>query len=937
MPSLEGAQWGSPGGDADQYADYELREVTQGMQGGGWKVQVDGKPRFLPLGSVNAPLATGSSEETSGGGGLLRSLFGGGPKKAKTADLAKDLNKLIAALQDPEKSKDLRQRLEYSGSSSLGSLLLFATQLHQTGHTTEANNLAAAVFSLGASPESVIDAAINSLADRDLEQVTNTFFTSNDWKAYERDLRNLTTRYPRGWSQLAAVNMLLPAVSKRVAGTLPPKPSIDGATLNPEALAAIDATLQDAKGAPDDEAVTRFARENGMPADKLTPQIRAQIAAMLSRSGDEYQDRSELWLIEKPEKKPAKPQDGWSRLKLLGMDALPALAAIASDDTLTSSRNSSGGRHGFYFSSSESDEDRAISTYRAMDRPLSRGELACRMLASTLPREGSLDPYDAQSLADAAMDFWKNHHAKSKLDLLMVFLTEGDYSQKSAASTALASMPDEAAHAAFEKFVLESEEICSTLNTVATYLKLRKTAAKDFFERFSTAVKTQLNGVDLDQISSGYEIKRAGGVDKYLKKLSLFVNGESPRKLILALAKAEKPDTRQITSLGESLLESSPDQFIPVYLEAAASATHAATRSAFLDLIHSQVRYRGYRGRNEQDEAKETAVPTAEIPYWKTLLEDDRKDPSGTPISETAAETLEARHSPGSVDPFYTLWALAPELSNKLILTRAMERIEGKPLSPLPNADKVTAAHLEELLKQLAATKPDAINELFKTWPIEDKLAFCKSLENSETTEKLPASYIEARRLVVAPDPPRNTPPDESGLETLKSLNLKPGTRIDYDLVKNLAESLITSAKKHSSLVISIQPSELPIPVGMHCTANRGLEARDKSRMRYLNYELRNLASQIENENIDSLVRMEIGSRHRGGSSNLDWKSANGTITAPDSDALGKLRELMQSDQASFSLSICVAHRDDLEKINDLFASPQDQDEEDPSSPLPTE
>ena len=173
--------------------------------------------------------------------------------------------------------------------------------------------------------------------------------------------------------------MLLPSVTNRAAGTLPAKPAIEGAALNPVAVAALNATLQDAKGALDDEAVTRYAKQHGVPMDRLTPAFREQSAEMLAHGGGDEDRSSGPWLLDEPPAPGSESKDAWSGLKRLGLEALPALAAVAHDDTLTFSRNASSGRPS-YSGSRESAMDRALASYQAMDRPQTRGELACRLL-----------------------------------------------------------------------------------------------------------------------------------------------------------------------------------------------------------------------------------------------------------------------------------------------------------------------------------------------------------------------------------------------------------------------------------------------------------------------------------------------------------------------------------------------------------------------------
>lgn len=918
LPSLEGAEWTAAGDESRDMEDYELREMLEGLKGKGWKLQANGKPAFLSLGGVETKEVTPGQGGGGGGGGLLGALFGGGSKKPKATDLVADANKLIATFEDPEKSKEFREGLEYRGTSSLGRLLIFAAQLHQAGHPAEANRMANTVFSLGVNPEAVIDGAISRLAARDLGIVTEAFFTRKDWAAYERELRVLTERYPRGWGSYPAVQMLLPGVAKRAAGGMPAKPVIEGATLNPEAIAALDEALQDAKGAPDDEAVVRFAKKNGIPTASLTPDLRLRIAEMLS-NGDE-RDSGGPWLIEAPPG--AESKDPWSRLKRLGFDALPALAAVAADETLTFSRNASSSRSSYY-SSHESAADRAISAYQSMDRPLTRGELACRLLASTLPGEdrGESGP---QALADSAMEFWKAHHGKSKLEVLLVFLTEGDSSQKQTAGTALAEMPDPAAHQAFEKYVLESDDLTSMINSVTPYLKLRKAAAKDFFTRFSAAFKTQLEGVDLDRISGGYQIKQAGGVDKYLKKLSLFVSGESPRKLVLALAKAEKPDIRQITSLAGTVAESSPEQFVPLYLEGAVTATHLETRAAFLDaLVHPNY---GRRSEKENDE-KETPVPSAQLPGWTTLLEDERPTAEGESIHIIAAGLLEQLHSPATLERTYEIYQLDPVVSSQLVLARAKDRIAGKSPTPLPDAEKVTATRVDEMLKQLAAAKPEAVHQLVQSWPIEERLAFMKWREDPEHAAKLPASVIESNKLLVALVESTDSTAHAQQKEILQSLDLKPGAKIDYELFKKLANSLALAAKKQSGLSATFSNSTLE--TGIDFQAFRLFDSQGKVD-EYERQELSQVASSMQESNEEATVGVRWVAES-------EWKQAlwkfNGkAVVSPEADLLDRLRESFaafdQAESKRFQFTISVLHRDDLEKFNKLDNSEDEEDSE---------
>jgi hypothetical protein len=914
LPELKGAEWVAAG-DESRNPDYSLREILQELKGNGWKIQQGEKPMFVPLGQLDPQ----EMPATSGSGrGLLGGLLGGGSKKAKTVDPVKDAAKLIATLADPEKSKDFRSRLEYSGASSLGSLLIHATQLHQTGHPKEASQLVSTILSLGANPETVIDAAINQLAARDQSRITEAFFTTHDWAAYERDLRALAERYPRGWENFPAVQMLLPAVAKRVAGEMPANPAIPGITLHPEAIAALEATLQENKNSSDDDAVARFAKERKIPEAQLTPQMRQQIARMLSRSDGEYS--SGPWLVAEPPGKESK--DPWLRLKSLGLDALPALAAIANDDTLTFSRNGSSRSSYSYRSNQETAADRALKAYQSMDRPQTRGELACSLLTATLPGMAETES-SPQMIADAAMEFWKANRGKSKLDLLLLFLAEGNAQEKQIASTALAEIPEEAAHQAFEKYVLEGDGLTDSLDSVATYLKRRKTAAKDFFTRFSAALKSQLDGVDLDSVSGGYEIKQAGGVDKYLKKLSLLVGRESPRKLLLELAKAEKPDTRQINSLAETLAESSPETFVPLYLEAAASATHSKTRAAFLAaLIHQAYDQES----DNKEEMKETPVPPAQIPHWITLLGDDRTTPNGDQIRLHAAQVLEQYHSPATWERISEIYKIDPGAYNELVLARANSRLAGKSPIPLPDATKVSATRMAEMLKQLADAKPEAIHGLANAWPIEDRLAFKNWQEDPKQAATLPANVTAARKLLTAPVESPDDPPVAQTKEIMRALKLEPGTKIDFDTVTKLAATIASETKTHSGLCLGL--SEFPLGTGMTITADRAFSANSKFSNGYAHYLLSHAVSALNAPKTTAAVTLHCSSR-TGRDMPVIWTHDGTKIIPPDASTLEKFRETMTADDqnsSTVSIHLSVLHRDDLEKLAKLNRSGDSED-----------
>ena len=940
LPPLEGAEW-LVAADENQSSDgYELRELLEQLKGGGWKVQQEGKSVFIPLGGTESTPMPNSAGQKSGGG-LFGILLGGGSKKPKTTDVLADANKLIDTLSDAEKSKEFRERLEYRGSTSLGRLLLFATQLQQAGHLAEANGLASAVFSLGITPQSIIDAAINSIAQRDQNKITTAFFATHDWVAYERDLRMLVERYPRGWADLPAVQMLLPAVGKRAAKTPPPMPANIGITPHPEAIAALEDALNSPANAPDDAAVEKFAKQRGIQVAAITPLMRKTILTMLSQNGGE--ETSGPWLIQNPPE--AGAEDPWSRLKRLGTDALPALAAVVADDTLTESPNDSGGDSD-YSRDDESDVDNALQAYKSMKRPLSRGELASRLLIATVPGE-DLSEAGPAVLAEATLLFWKAHHGQPKLNLLLTFLGEGNDSQKFSALASLAEMPDPAATKAFEQHILENEDAAASLDAVTLHLKARKSAAKDFFVKFSIALKDQLDGADLDNLrgSGGYEIKSAGGVNKYLKKLSLFVGEESPRKLILGLAKAEKPDKKQIASLAETVAASSEKEFVPIFLEAAVSATSLETRSALVSAIYRQASQR-LRSDDGAQEKKDIPVPPGEIAFWTKLLADERVCPDLGKVQSMVAAVIEIIHSPGSSEHLREIHWVDPKAGTELVNLRAKDRLAGKAPTPLPDAEKVSPARMEELLKQLGSTQADAIHGLVQGLPLDEKIAFKNWRHAEENSGEIPQNLIAARSLIVAP---RIDPAVSADPKMLDSLELKPGTKIEADRLISLAARLAPQAKERSGLSIILTSSDLD--TGYTPDARLAFENPTDTSGNLISYYVKMTSSLMGGAAPDTSedgsssgdkpdsegIAVILWSTGYDQPQHAAWTVKGGTVTPPPEKELEKFRKafslLENPAKAAPTFTIVVLHRDDLEKASELMSEDDEYPEaEDESS-----
>ncbi len=808
LPALDPtAKWVS---SRDSRLPYELTRAAKSLKGNAWLLPAAAgkKAQLLQLGAV-APIE--------------------GKPSATSPDLPKDVAAIIAAINKSASStsdnpSDALLGNRYSSSAIDADLLLFATQLYQTGHPNLANHLAAAIFSAVPSRETVVDAAIDKFASSLYELAAAAFFQSGDWSAYGKSLTDLTQRFPRGWSSCEAVGLFLPQVVNQADGRLKPSaPTLPDTTIDPRALAIVSELAEPPKPA----------------AAKPTP-ASAQEAMMRRRMmemGDyEYSGGNSgahpLWLLDPPaDPKPDAPS--LERLAALKMAALPALAALLGDPFLTHSPNGSSYSSRSYYSSNESPEEILFSKYQSLHRPSTRGELAKQLLLATLPAsDNSSDSPDDDTLRLQALEFWKTHQNATREELAAVFLREGSRNQISQAARILATATDPQSHQIFEGHVLGLDPVLGAYQEVQIYLRARKTAAKPFFDAYAKLVRSQTPAdADRDEASydeTSYLVKNAGGLDKLLKNLGAMVDPLPPRSLAVQIAKGKPADAQEaIDGLRPLMADLSPTKQLHAYLEGANAATDAEVRARFL-MAAIQIDW-------DEEKEDEDATPAAdedapppvrevsepEAKVWRKLLADDRAKPDGLKdedywyrarrgvpmhlktMAELAAIAFETSVSPESL---YETFNAAPVLDKPVIdilKDNATARLAGKPEAPLPDAGKVSDERLAAIVAEAGRKQSAAIHPYLKTLTPDERAAWLAWLREPEDLP-LPESVKAARSLVISKYPGDNRLPPPAKYTS----SIEPGFMVTADNLLKHLESITPKIAEFSPHIIATDPAE---------------------------------------------------------------------------------------------------------------------------------
>lgn len=761
---------------------YQFRELSRSLKGNAWSVPApDGKFRLLAM------AAPAFADEIQ-------------PKAPKPADLAKDVEQIIAGLSKAAEEAQKREMFDMSPDFPAGSVLLFAAQIHQTGRKDLANQLALAVFRSVSNREEVVDLAVSSLADVFYQKAAGAFFENGDWAALKHSLDDLLKRYPRGWRNRAAVALMLPQLAKQAAGEKPAPTALKEVDLDPGIL---ELTLRLMDQPPE------------KPAEKPKSGLSARDRAMLEYRRERGFTPPSLWVLKKAdseqEEEPSDESDPFAPITGLRMKAIPVLAALADDPAFTHFPNSSSSYYSSYHSSRDSEEEQILNAYRGLFRPLSRGEIASKLLAATLPdHQNELSEADAATLREQAITFWKEHRNDTDSQLAACFLTEGDERQSSSAGEILAKSSNPEDQKLFEKHVLASEDAIQLFQSVQNYLRTRKSAAKPFFDEYAKLVRSQnVGGAQEEYNGRSWMIREAGGVDKILKQMEGLVGGQSPKSFAVQVAKGDPKEAEQgIRALTAMVADLSPVKRLYVMLEGANAAKDAGVRSRFIraTLPNDSM---GQEIEPAEKSPPERKLIDAELVVWRNLTADDRLVPpeighemnlmGGKTVGDLANVALEFSVTPNCRYRAYQAARIVDQPASELIRARVQARLAGQTVPDFPNPSRVSAERLKAIVAEAGSKEAPAIPSYLLTLSPDERAAWSEWM--SEPKElAVPESVRKLRLLVVRRA--KESPAELPLLEDCGSM--QSGFEVSVESVRGYVGDLGKDLEKHSREYIQI-------------------------------------------------------------------------------------------------------------------------------------
>lgn len=869
------------------------------------------------------------------------------PKKSepKEADLKADIAAVHKALKKfkSQPSDELRYAFEYyGGSQSLAQVLIFAAQVRQAGHPELANALTHET--LNATPgkqEAIIDAAISLIADAKYKEYTDQFSKDHNWTTYHQNLLSLITRFPRGWSNSDAVALCLEPTAQRAKGTVPAV-----STITDPALASLaDALLQPpSSGKKPDDANTFHGVDLSQYPAQHREQIKAQLMQMLAQGMPLPTSRSEnifpsLWLLTPIEK--SDDSSPINQLLSKGIHALPVLAALAEDPTLTHILTSSrSDNHSFrsYGGSAPS----ALQLHAALHRPISRGELATRLLQNTLPDPSNDIPsIPAADIAQFARDFWKLHKDKKDWELAIPFLN-GDHNQRRQALQLLSESKSPEALAIFKKTALQSSNT-SDIGLVFEFIRANPEEDPQFIDDYKKVLlKLAASPPNRNEY---YGEDYADSIKANIKKIEALTSQQKPEDLINEILAGKPEEANAAVETLLELFEGKPaTDTVLLLLNAALKATDPAITSAFIQGTYSL---------EFEHESPTRPISEKERALWKKLLDDKRALPKNEEQEDDIIYTVANIAAAGlcytySEQEYYAARQWAPILKKTLeeiLQARSNAIANGEPLPAWPDADKVSEQRLTEIVKSIDQKTPTEILAVIDQLTPDETAAWFKWLATPGDLPH-PESLKQLKFLINARSKDyKNYITDDPQIDKLTlPFHITTDSLIKWldtlaaDMPKLSRSTIIISPNRETRLDLNITAGKITLPTPQKNDSEQVGNEDEQDDFEETMYQFLGSASNALEEDEEADAAAVINLTLQGRRSKrimLTSTLKNGKITKGDDFTSEKITEfLTAAAEVGFSeplyIQVQILSREDYTKIQQhLEGDGEEEDDED--------
>ena len=474
----------------------------------------------------------------------------------------------------------------YIGKDAVKGFLTFATLWHSAGETTFANTLVGKIQLMADDQEACIKQELSYIADARHSLITRDFKRSGNWQDYLTGIRTNNYLFGDSWDSIKGSQILESRIATRISGKIP---EINGPGITPQhtdLLARLDA--------------------DGPCVDAPSiPQLWLLPTNMTCLIENQYGTYGY-------QKKTDKPTilSSVEEIMELKAEALPLLAAMLRINRPLPIFSSSGNQYYprvHYSSHSMSRETGGMMQYKAMQHPLTSGELARLMLRKVIPAEFDSD----EALYESTLEWYNSTKTNPPIDIAEAYLNSDIEEISMPALSILSAVGTEKHMKIIEARILEQDSSYQAYEIASNYARARGEKAAAFVEKLAEAFPPE------DRYDRG-QLTAIKALMKPLPPIEQIIEQISGSHSNL-----QENSSAIMTTLDRHIKKSSHEEVTTSLLNAALKVEDPNISARLIKFIS----YLNYHDRTTvADAPKKTGKDIGKnSESWRALLNDDRK------------------------------------------------------------------------------------------------------------------------------------------------------------------------------------------------------------------------------------------------------------------------------------------------------------------------
>ncbi len=660
--------------------------------------------------------------------------------------------------------------------------LLWAAILLHTGHEEEALKLARPIFrdADATRRQQLLDGLFGRLAQNGWLQAMRAFAVHADWGRLRDQLDALVKKFPMGWSGRDAVRVFLQAVTERAK--LPAEPPLKTKLPLPAA---------------DQESLLTWLKEQ--ESGKFSGYSRWTLPALPDADDG-----------------PGKAMGYTAFPRSHGPAAVPILAALLADDTLTVVGVEAADRDTGYMSSWDNVDpfghreidaaDKLRAMYRYLPKPSTRADLAWHLLQQVLPNE--LRSGGEADLAERANDILAWYGSVKDLappDLALKYL-EGGLNDADILAHAFATT-DPKKIAQLENVMVDQADVYS-LNSLDPFITKLGAKAPAFLGKVRQKLEEELTryGDGQDRLHKQME--------KGLKRLDALAKGELKKPdlpaLIAMMAAFDPAIPEEDQTVAQEAFVELPKLLKNLTLQAKLEAIVPVLpdfKSSRMAEYMMQLVFMEENGSKLKPEDGLAALEKTKS-HWKRLLERSSdpdqapSDPDGEDVPQglliRTVACLQLLVTGEADDEAASYLAALGTRGTRVLRDHGMALLDGKTPPPLPKAAAVNPEMRQQLLKEWSNKSVENIAKDIETLEIDKLLVLNEALTHETELPPNFTAYMDQIRGVTL-----------SGVKELGGWQALRGRKLDKATAIEIARR-VSSFEGSSSISVQLQR---PVPV----------------------------------------------------------------------------------------------------------------------------